>query len=130
MKVRALSFGDYGAEIAGGLVPIVFERKGLGDLFGTMTGGYKRFKKEMMRAKEANTPLVLLIEGTMREVGGGYEHSRFSGDSMLRKLAMLRVKYDLEYHFCESRADMARLIVDWFEAVDRNYKKCGKRGEK
>lgn len=119
--VEGLPVGDYWAEIDGAEVPLCFERKGLGDLFGTMTGGYKRFKKELARAKEFDLKVVLVIEGSMMDVYRGYKHSRFSGESMLKKLAMLYVRYDLEYHFFNSRREMARYIEDVFSAVRRNY---------
>ena len=120
---EGLPVGDYWAELNGKELPICFERKGLGDLFGTMTSGYERFKHEMKRAEEAGLKLVLLIEGSMREVAGGYEHSQYSGDSMLKKLAMLYVRYDLECHFFNDRREMARYIEEVFSAVRRNYKK-------
>lgn len=119
-----LSVGDYGAEIDGSRVPIYFERKGLSDLFGTLgTSEYQRFKREMFRAVESNSKLILLIEGTMREVAVGYERSTFDGESMLKKLATLYVKYDLEYHFCCDRRVMSRRIEDTFQAVERLWKK-------
>ena len=37
--VRTLLVGDYGCEINGVLTPIFFERKSLGDRYGTMTSG-------------------------------------------------------------------------------------------
>ena len=35
----ALAFGDYSAIVHGRPAPIIFERKGISDLFGTMTSG-------------------------------------------------------------------------------------------
>jgi ERCC4-type nuclease len=119
----ALPYGDYTAIIHDKPVPIVFERKGLGDLFGTMTSGYERFKREMKRAKDDNIKLILIIEGSYSEVADGFEHSQFEGKSMLKKLAMMYVRHDLEYIFCESRRVMARRIVDTFSAVERNWSK-------
>lgn len=121
IEEMALSFGDYTAIVHGRPVPIVVERKGLGDLFGTMTSGYERFKKEMARAKESNMKLILAIEGTYSTVWEGIAHSQFDGQSMLKKLATLYVKYDLECWFCESRRVMARRICDTFAAVEKNY---------
>ena len=123
VEEMALSYGDYTAIVHEKPVPIFIERKGLGDLFGTMTGGYDRFKAEMKRAKESNAKLILAVEGTYSDVWAGYEHSQFDGQSMLKKLATLHVKYDLECWFCESRRVMARRIVDIFLAVERNWAK-------
>lgn len=119
--VDGLPVGDYMAMIDGKEIPITMERKGLADLFGTMTNGYPRFRKELERAKEFGLTIILLIEGSMRDVAKGYEYSQFSGDSMLKKLAMLRVRYDLEYHFFNDRLEMSRFIEEIFLAVRRNW---------
>ena len=72
---------DYWAELDGIQLPLVFERKAMGDLFGTMTKGYQRFKREIERGKEHKLQIVLLIEGSMRDVAKGYKHSKFEGKS-------------------------------------------------
>jgi len=118
----ALSFGDYTAIVHDKPVPIVIERKGIGDLWGTMTSGYDRFKREMERAKSANMQLILAVEGTYTDVWNGFERSQFEGHSMVKKLAVMQVRYDLQTWYCESRRVMARRIVDLFSAVERNYK--------
>lgn len=116
-----LAYGDYTAIVHGNPVPLVFERKGFADLWGTMTSGYERFKKEMERAKVDNVKLILIIEGTYTDVWNGFERSQYDGGSMLKKLATLYTRYDLEYVFCESRRVMARRIADTFYAVERGY---------
>lgn len=122
IESMALAFGDYTAIVHGRPVPIIFERKGISDLFGTMTSGYERFKREMERAEKSNMKLILIIEGSYSDVWEGIPQSKFDGKSMMKKLATLYVKYDLEYIFCESRRVMARRIVDTFSAVERVYK--------
>lgn len=122
IEKMALAYGDYNAIVHGSPVPLFFERKGIGDLFGTMTSGYDRYKREMERAKAANVKLVLIIEGSYTDVWNGFERSAFSGEAMLKKLAMLYVRYDHEYIFCESRRVMARRICDTYAAIERNYK--------
>jgi len=119
---EGLPFADYWISINDKQFPLCFERKGFGDLYGTMTSGYARFKRELELAKENKFSIILLIEGTMREVAGGYHHSKFTGDSMLKKLAMLYVRYGLEYHFFQDRREMARYIEEIFSAVKRNFK--------
>ena len=90
-----------------------------------MTSGYERFKKEMARAKESEAQLIIAVEGTYTEVYKGIEHSQFSGESMVKKLATLLVKHDIPTWFCESRRVMARRIADTFLAVERAYKPGG-----
>jgi ERCC4-type nuclease len=122
--VRAtLPVGDYAAEYTDGTrCPIYFERKSLSDLWGTMTSGYARFKKEMQRAKEADLKLVLVIEGSFTQVACGIERSKYSGESMVRKLLTLWLKYDLMPVFCDSREGMAYMIREFYEAFGRNFK--------
>lgn len=118
-----LSYGDYTAIVHERPVPVVFERKGINDLFGTMTSGYECFKKEMVRAKESDMKLILIVEGSYTEVWQGIEHSQFSGEAMIKKLHMLQVRYDLETVYCESRRVMARYIAGFYHAVERNWVK-------
>ena len=123
---EGVPFGDYWCEVPNSegtytQVPICFERKGIGDLFGTMGKGYERFKREMERCKEAKFHMILAIEGTIRDVHKGYEYSSIKGESMLKKLAMLRIRYDLEVLFFEDRKSMALWIEEIFDAVHRNY---------
>lgn len=129
IEVEGLPFADYWCEIEGVQVPYCFERKGFGDLYGTMTGGYPRFKKELERARENGFTIELLIEGSMREVAGGYMHSKYSGDSMLMKLATLHMRYGLAYHFFQDRREMARYIEESFKAIRRNYTMKPKKSE-
>lgn len=116
-----LAYGDYTAIVHGNPVPLVFERKGLADLFSTMTSGYARYKREMERAKADNVKLILIIEGSYSDVYQGFERSQFSGPSMMKKLAMMFVRHEQEYIFCESRRVMARRIADTFYAIERNF---------
>ena len=123
IRSEARPFADYWAEVDGKEVPLMFERKGQGDLFQTMTHGYKRFKRMLEKAEAVDSKVVLLIEGSMRDIAAGYPYSDFNGTSMLRKLAMLHVRYDLEYHFFNDRREMARFIEEEFDAIRRNFKK-------
>ena len=120
--VEGVPFGDYWCEVDGVQVPFCFERKTCGDLWGTMTKGYPRFKREMERAKKHGFQMELIIEGSMTEIARGFGYSQFKGESMLKKLAMLRVRHDLPYHFFNTRREMARYIEDVFSAIRRNYK--------
>lgn len=122
-----LEVGDYSAEyLDGERAPIVFERKNLGDLFGTSTSGYKRFKAEIDRAKRLNIKMILAIEGKPSEVVEGYKYSAFDGSSMIKKLCTMWLKYDLVPMFFDSRIMMATFIQEFFEAFGRLYKSSHK----
>lgn len=123
VETIGLPFGDYTAIINGRQVPVAFDRKSLGDLFGTMTHGYQRWKRVMQKAKDSGHKLILITEGTYSDVEAGYSYSEFSGEAMVKKLETLAVKYDLEWWPCESREVMAKRIVGTFQAVGRMWEK-------
>ena len=123
LETRALSFGDYGAlDEDGNLLPLVFERKSLGDLFGTLGKGYKRFKKELERAKDEGVALVLIVECPMEDVWTGYEHSSRDGSSVTQQVFTLWARYDVFPVFCTGRRMMARFILESLAAVEREWK--------
>jgi len=123
-----LPYGDYAAaweDKAGNhisFMPIFWDRKALGDLFGTLTSGVERFKREIQRALEDKVSLKIIIEGCRREVEMGYEHSTVSGKTILKTLDTLHVKYGIEHVFCNDRSDMVKTIVSKFQAIGRNFK--------
>lgn len=124
VEVEGLPFADYWCEFENGVdMPIVFERKGLQDLFGTLTGGMERFKRELERAKENNFKLVLIVEGTMSEVIAGTKYSEVKGTTILKTMMTLWVKYDVVPIFCPNRSEMRRFMIETWEAVGRNYSK-------
>lgn len=130
-----LPYGDYGAWVGDSEtelkpVPVMFERKSKSDLWGTMaSNNYERFKREMARAKDANHKLILLIEGSYSDILEGLSYSQFSGSSMIKKLATLHVKYDLDYWFCFSRREMASRIADTYFAIERHWGKVKQNEE-
>lgn len=124
----AIPFGDYTAMIGSDeegfkQVPVVFERKSISDLWGTMTSGYERFRKEIKKAEEAKFKLILITECSYSEVAHGFDRSEYTGESMIKKLSMLYVKYDLEWWPCSGREEMAHRIVATFSAIDRFWSK-------
>lgn len=126
VEMTTLMVGDYAAEFAdGSRPPIVFERKGLGDLFGTMTSGYQRFKREMLTASHSGIKLILLVEASLTEVYGGYGHSQLSGQSCVQKVYTLWLRYGLLPVFASDRSEAAAIVCETFEAVGRCWKAGG-----
>lgn len=123
IKVDGMPFGDYWCELDGKEVSLVFERKGIGDLFGTLTSGHDRFSKMLEKAKWAGAEVVLLIEGTMEDVFKGYKHSTVSGETILKTVFTNWVRHGLTPVFCPDRRSMARFIEESYAAIQRNYKK-------
>jgi len=122
VKKATLSVGDYMGESESGIrYPLAFERKSLGDLFGTMGKGYKRFKKEILRAQDQSVQLFLMIECPMQDVWKGYKHSTIAGHTVIRKLHTLMVRYDVLPVYCSDRRMMARFILETLAAVEREW---------
>jgi len=119
-RIESLAVGDYACEFVDGIrPPVVFERKSLSDLYGTMTSGYPRFKRELLRAKTLGLQVILIIEGSLATVLQGFNRSQFSGESCVKKLMTLAVKYDCYPVFCNSRAEMVRFITEVYAALGR-----------
>lgn len=121
-KVERLKLpcGDYGCLInEEELVPIMFERKSIPDLFGSLSKGYKRFKAMLKRAKAEDIKIVIIIEGSLQKVLKGYIRSQRPGISIVKQLFSLRAIYDVDIIFCQNREEMAFYIAYCFEAYKR-----------
>ncbi len=117
----ALPCGDYCCQYKSGYIaPIIFERKSIGDLFGTLGQGYERFKRELLRAKELDLKLILIIEGTLGKVLKGYEPSEIKGISIVKKLFTLFIRYNLMPVFCKDREECSKYITEFYLALGRN----------
>lgn len=123
MGVEGLPFGDYCVEHNGDRLPVCFERKSINDLFGTMGKGYKRFKKEIMKAKEAKYIFILIIEGSLLDVWAGCNYSYLKGSSVVKKLFTLWARYDVIPVFCEDRRTCSKFVEETFYALDREWRK-------
>lgn len=121
-QVATLIAGDYSAIYKDNhQCPVIFERKSLTDLFGTMGKGYKRFKKSIERAKKHNIQLSIVIEGSLKKTLAGLEYSTLEGISIIRKLITLRIRYGVEHHFFNTRQDMTLYIQEFFTRYGLDY---------
>jgi ERCC4-type nuclease len=119
---RKCEVGDYCCEYEDKTIPpIYFERKSVADLFGTLSTGYKRFKKEIQRAKENKITLIIIIEGTLSKVIKGIEESQRSGDEVCQQLFTLLLRYRLPFICCKDREEMSRWITEFYLAYGREY---------
>ena len=117
-----LDVGDYGARFRDGHVPpYFFERKSIGDLFGTMGKGYTRFKKEMKRVRDNNLQLFIIIEGTEFKVLKGTKYSKMQPGAVMKKLFTLWIRYNIIPIFCNNRQHMSEYITQFYMAVGREY---------
>ncbi len=120
IRVEKLEVGDYTVEYNDGYrPPVIFEKKSIPDLYGTLGKGHKRFKKEIAKAKDMNIKLILIIEGTLSKVLKGYEHSTLSGISIVRTVFSLWLRYGLTPVFCKDRAEMQTFIYNYYTSIGR-----------
>ena len=127
VRVQGMPFADYwGSDDEGKEFPVVFERKSIGDLFGTLTGGMERFKKMLDKAEVVGVQVYLLIDGTLEQVYQGYEHSSVPGEQIVRTIFSLKVRRGLEPIFCKSKLEMKAHIVETYQAIERNWSKLAK----
>lgn len=119
---KGLKFGDYGCMFSETYqYPVVFERKNIGDLFGTLTHGYDRFRREFDRAEKAKFKLIIAIEGTKEKVLSGYKHSARDPESIIKQLETINTKYGVSHIFFPSRIAMQNYIVDYYVIEYEKY---------
>jgi ERCC4-type nuclease len=121
VKREKLDVGDYQVEYTDGYrPPVIFERKSLEDCIGSLSKGYKRFRKEILRAKESNVLLVILIEASITKVLKGIEHSQRSGDEILQQLFTITVRHRVPFFCFNNREEMSRFITEAYLAIGRD----------
>ena len=117
VEVKGLKTGDY--SIKDFEDKICIERKSMNDLFGTLGGGHKRFKKELERAKTLDY-FAIIIEGSYSKIltkdfKGGY-HSKMRGYVITSILFTLHIKYGVNIFFAINRYESKKIIKELFKA--------------
>lgn len=121
-KRKCLKFGDYGALFSETHQhPVVFERKSIADLYGSLTFGYDRLRKCFDRAEKAKFQLVIAIEGTKEKVLEGYKHSSREPKSIIKQLETIQIKYNVVHKFFKNRQEMSSLIYDFYSWHYKEY---------
>ena len=127
---ECLKVGDYSCRIDGNLIPVSFERKNVSDLFGTLSGGYDRFKKEINRSAELGIMLILAVECPLSEVRRGIKHSKRDPSSLIKQCFTLMVRHKVPCMFFSDRRDMAEYITQVFFAFERELNEKEKSSRK
>ena len=110
-----LDIGDYrGGYENGKESRVIIERKSVGDLFGTLTKGYTRFRQEIERARADNISLIICVEGSYTKIRKGCGYSKRPGGEIQDQLRTIWIKYGVTHHYCVTREEMANYIVDTF----------------
>lgn len=112
-----LDEGDYTTTKLYGLAHA--ERKSGSDLYGSIIGEHKRFKKEIERAAASNISLAIFVE-CPREA---FFRKRFYGGFMLKTptatlrkiVSTMEDKYNIDFFFNADRHEMRENILMWFD---------------
>jgi len=100
---------------------VIFERKSITDLFGTLGKGYKRFKKEIVRAQNSSSSMAIIVEGTLTDVLAGHEHSKREGLSIVRQLNTIFFRYGISTVYCDGRDEMTEYIYQFYYSAGAEY---------
>lgn len=120
--VKGLDTGDYGAITDCGFeFPMYFERKSIGDLYGTLSQGYSRFKKEIERSKEKNTQLIIIVEKNLSNVLNGAPYSERTPESIVYQIFTILVRHGVQTIFCKDREDVSEYITQFYIAHEKEY---------
>lgn len=103
--------------------PIAFERKELFEIFGTLSQGYKRFHKEILRAKNKQIQVIILVNGTLAQLLQGSPFSKRTPDSIIKQIFTLMIKYNIWTAFMASREEMSEFIYQYGLAYARQRAK-------
>ena len=120
--VKKLNIGDYSIE--GYENKISIERKSLGDLFGTLGKGNKRFKKELEKSKEYDY-FAIVIEGSflscLNKKFEGAHFSKMKGYIITKIIFTLHIKYGINIFFTNGRVESKSIIKHIFNSYINIY---------
>ena len=134
--VRGLKFGDYAFENEKVECKCRIERKSLADLVGTLSPhNFDRFRKEIERAKENDSHLVILIENSLKHATSFdflrrarskeriFKDTKITPQFLLRQIRRLIQEYPfIQFLFVNGRKEASRVVQKIFEHGDI-YKK-------
>lgn len=106
------------------------ERKSPADLYGTLNGGYSRFKREFIRAIKTKTKLVVYIECTVENFlsksWSGSKYCKLPLEGTVKRIATLTERYGLEFVWCTSRLSARVEIFDRLEKEEARHRRRAK----
>lgn len=122
---RKLLAGDY--SVLGKEDRIAVERKSLNDLTGSITRGFKRFRRELILLSAMNRPDVgghlgsaaIAIESSLTHLNAHRYQSTMRPEAVLAKIARLESDFGVPFVWCEDRAKCAEWVRNFLERAAR-----------
>ena len=120
-KRQCLIVGDYTTTKLLGRFHI--ERKSLVDLYGSITKGHLRFKKEIIRAKHHSIHLIVLVEGSRKNFGlkkfyGGSQR-KMSGETLLKIIDSITLNHGTQFHWHASRNACQKNLIKFLGKIPK-----------
>ena len=117
----ALKVGDYTTLKLLGKFHI--ERKSLIDLYGTITKGHYRFKKEILRSKHLRIKLVVVVEGSKEDFRNknffkGIERE-MEGETLIKIVNTIERRHGIKFFWTSSRIAAKRKILRLLKQYDK-----------
>lgn len=129
-QVKKLNFGDYCFENLDVSGNTFIERKSLKDFIGTLAGGYDRFCREIERAAENNSSIIVVVENDLATcLRFNYlpyiaRNTKVNPDFIFHKVRMLMTTYkNVQFLFVDGREECVRVIEKIFvnKDISLNY---------
>lgn len=100
------------------------ERKSLIDLYGTITKGHWRFKKEILRAKSLKIELAVVVEGSKAD----FKAKKFfrgsdrlvEGTTLIRIVDTIEKVHKIKFHWCKSREAARNKVKNLLKSRDKS----------
>jgi hypothetical protein len=130
-KVDTLPFGDYKLDAPDNVTCNCYiERKSASDLFGTLSSGFERFKREILRSQEAGANLIVVVESTLENIAKfPYTRPVFgkigtSPEYLYHGMREIIQEFpNVQFLFVKDREESSRVIEKIF-ASNCEYKDC------
>lgn len=92
------------------------ERKSPQDLYQSIIQNHKRFRNEILRAKQQKIKLAVFIECTEAEFYlkiWDTQNTKTPAKTLKKIITTINKKYKLPFYWCKGRNDMKQKILDW-----------------
>lgn len=116
-----LLVGDYSTIDLDGVLHI--ERKSGQDLYGTLTKGNVRFRKELIRAKENGIAIIVVVEQSFQDfLDKKFPHGDqrlFPATGFMKMIPTFESKYGLRFVWCKHRVAAKQTVYDLLSKGER-----------